>query len=176
MFFNDETIKVPEDTNLDIITDHAGIGIGLVTALRSTPFRLVFGEVPIPNELFPKSYPYGRLVEEVFKQQQNHGDDDDDDGDTTALLSEQDTKQLQEAVRYVADVAAQHFTYTRTYQSYIPSNCKSCVLLPMIPSLHYLSNLQDAKYNILDPALMDPHSKRLKLLLLLSRTWLTGIF
>jgi NADH dehydrogenase [ubiquinone] 1 alpha subcomplex assembly factor 6 len=39
------------DDEADIVASHAGIGIGLVTALRSTPYRVQHGEVPIPAEL-----------------------------------------------------------------------------------------------------------------------------
>jgi hypothetical protein len=47
-------------------------------------------------------------------------------------------------------------------------------LLPVIPSIVYLERLEAANYNIFEPTVIhDP--TRLKMLLLLARTWLTGV-
>jgi hypothetical protein len=70
----------------------------------------------------------------------------------------------------------EHFHVARSLQSKAqPKSAKPCILLSIIPSLHNLNKLQGFKYNLFHATLPDPNSQRLKLLFLLSRTWLTGV-
>jgi hypothetical protein len=46
----------------------------------------------------------------------------------------------------------------------------------VIPALLFLSKLQEVDHNLFDTKLQVSEQGRLKLLLLLGRTWLTGIF
>jgi Squalene/phytoene synthase len=154
------------DDQADIVAYHAGVGIGLVTALRSTPFRLSFGEVSIPAELFHSKFPYGQLILDYYHKQ----------NETNITLSESDARIFQEAIQHVAYTSAYHFTQARQFQGNVPKSGKPSILLPIIPSLHFLNKLENAKYNLFDPTVSDPNSKRLQLLLTLGRTWLTGIF
>lgn len=156
-------MKVSSEDAYDVAY-HAGIGIGLTTSLRSTPFRLQFGEVPLPGELFGPTFPFRNLIQNVYSS-----------NDEKIALSESDAKILKDAVKHVSDVAVEHFTTVRQFQSKIPRKGKSCILLPAIPSIHYLSKLEEVQYNLFDPKVTDGQSQRLKLLFLLSRTWLTGI-
>jgi hypothetical protein len=111
-------------------------------------------------------FPFGQLVEDSYYK----------GNEERITLSESDAIIFHDAIKYVAHTAAEHLSIARQHQGKIPSStAKSGVLLPMIPSIHYLSKLEDAKYNLFDPSLTDPNSKRLKLLWLLSRTWLTNV-
>jgi NADH dehydrogenase [ubiquinone] 1 alpha subcomplex assembly factor 6 len=144
----------------DIVASHAGVGIGLVTALRATPFRLVHGEVPIPAELLHPAFPYNELV--------NWHDDD-------FTLIEKDADMLRHAVQHMAEVATGHLAQARELQGRVPKHARAC-LLPVIPALLFLSKLQEVDHNIFDTKLQVSDQTRLRLLLLLGRTWLTGIF
>jgi len=88
-------------------------------------------------------------------------------------MSEADAKNFQEAVEQVAVTAASYLAEARERQSQIPKPARTA-LLPVVPALQYLSRLEKSKYDILNPSLLEP--ERFKLLLLLGRTWLTGVF
>jgi NADH dehydrogenase [ubiquinone] 1 alpha subcomplex assembly factor 6 len=148
------------DDEADVVASHAGIGIGLVTALRATPFRLVHGEVPIPAELLHNTFGYNELM--------NFEDDE-------FTLSEKDANMFREAVQIMAEEAAGHLAEARELQGKVPKHARAC-LLPVIPALLFLSKLQEVDHNLFDTKLQVSEQGRLKLLLLLSRTWLTGIF
>jgi NADH dehydrogenase [ubiquinone] 1 alpha subcomplex assembly factor 6 len=147
------------DDDADLVASHAGVGIGVTTALRATPFRLVQGEVPIPAELLHKTFPYNELV--------NWQDDE-------FTLSEQDATVLHEAVLHMAHVASSHLTQARELQGKVPKHARAC-LLPVVPALHFLSKLQEADHNLFDSQKLTDQT-RLALLLLLGRTWMTGVF
>jgi phytoene/squalene synthetase len=88
-------------------------------------------------------------------------------------LSPEDAASLDDAVRFVADQATTHLQQARSLQGSLPKPGR-LALLPVIPAMVYLNRLQAADYNILDPRVgHDP--TRLKLLLLLARTWMTGV-
>jgi NADH dehydrogenase [ubiquinone] 1 alpha subcomplex assembly factor 6 len=139
------------------VAQHAGIGIGLVTALRGARFRLARGECTIPRDLIPKSFPYHKLNEE----------------DPKAAMTEEETKMFQEAVFQMVQTASAHLSQAREMQSVVPKHARPC-LLPVVPALHYLSKLEKAEYNIFDDSLLE--QDHLKGLGLLGRTWLTGVF
>lgn len=155
--------KISEE-GADDAAFHAGIGIGLATNLRATPFRLLHGEVPIPAELFPPIYAYDELI-------RAWGESDRDE----FTLSEEHALILKDAVSHVAEEASLHLAQARTLQGKVPKPGRPC-LLPVVPALHYLGNLQQSDYNLFDPRVNDPTRMRLPVLLLLGRTWLTGIF
>ena len=135
----------------DEVAYHAGIGIGLTTALRAIPYKLSHGEHPLPVELIPSDFSYDRLETE-----------DSDEAET-----------FRAACQTVASSATEHFVAARNLQGKAPSS----ILLTMVPSLHYLSKLEASNYRALDAAAMTAGtgSDRLSLLLLLGRTWLTGV-
>lgn len=133
------------------------MGIGLATALRATPFRLLHGEMPLPRDLFRPGFPYHELVRD--KERFTLTDDD-------AIL-------FRNAVEQVAQAATTELSKARDLQGQVPKSARVC-LLPVVPSLHYLSKLDAANYNLFDEDLAE--ATRLRLLLLMGRTWLTGIF
>jgi NADH dehydrogenase [ubiquinone] 1 alpha subcomplex assembly factor 6 len=140
----------------DAVAYHAGIGLGLVTALRGSTVRLARGECSIPKELLPE-FPYHKF----------------NSNDPKAELTEDKYAILTEAIRHMAYVASSHLSTARDIQRDVPKHAKPC-FLPVVPALHYLSKLEKSKYDIFDPVLLDPD--RLTILALLSRTWLTGVF
>jgi NADH dehydrogenase [ubiquinone] 1 alpha subcomplex assembly factor 6 len=148
------------DDEADIVASHAGVGIGLVTALRATPFRLVYGEVPIPAELLHPTFGYNELTN--FQEEE-------------FTLSERDAAMFKQAVQHMAAEAAGHLGQARELQGKVPKHARACIL-PVIPALMFLSKLQEVDYNLFDTKLQISEQARLKLLLLLGRTWMTGIF
>lgn len=135
---------------------HAGVGIGLCLALRSSLFRLQHREVALPSELFRSSFPYRSVLEHP---------------ETT--LSEDDQNMWDAAVRAMADEASFHILEAQQFQRQVPRSGKVC-LLPMVPASLFLSKLQKARFDLRDPALYE--ETRLRLLLLLARSYLTGIY
>jgi NADH dehydrogenase [ubiquinone] 1 alpha subcomplex assembly factor 6 len=159
LYLSLECTGVRED-EADIVASHAGVGIGLATALRATPFRLVHGEVPIPSELLHPKFAYNELL--------NFQEDE-------FTLSEQDAAMFRQAVQHMAEEATGHLAQARELQGKVPKHARACIL-PVIPALVFLSKLQEVDHNLFDSKLQVSEQARLKLLLLLGRTWLTGIF
>jgi len=160
----------------DVVASHAGVGIGLATCLRSAPFRLLQGEIPLSADLFPPDFPFDRLVQSVVVDATSEHSNDHEQ-DPRFLLSEEDAHALEEAVRTMAREASSHLMRARDWQGCVPKAGRPC-LLPVVPSLHYLRQLEEkCQYDVLDKRLRNPKSSsRLSMLLSLGRTWLTGIF
>jgi phytoene/squalene synthetase len=147
---------VREDS-VDLVAHHAGIGIGLVTALRGARLRLARGECTIPAELIPQSFPYYKFNLD----------------DPKSELSEEEAKMLREAVYQMVQTASSHLLQARELQSSVPKHARPC-FLPVVPAMLNLSKLEKANYDIFDDALLEPD--HLTGLALLGRTWLTGVF
>lgn len=145
---------------------HAGIGIGLTTLLRGLPVRIFHGECSLPQVLFPPQFAWGDWM-----MQARH--DDHDENSNTPRLSEADAAIVDEAVKYVAHEATLNLQRVRSLQSQVPKPLRLS-FLPVVPSSVYLERLEKANYNVTDPTVIhDP--TRLKLMLLLARTWMTGV-
>lgn len=136
---------------------HAGIGMGIVTALRGARIRLARGECTIPKDLIPAQFPYHKFNTENPKSE----------------LTEQEHQLLKEAVREMVFIASSHLSEARERQSTVPRHARPC-FLPVVPALHFLSKLEKADYNIFDDSLLEPD--QLRVLFLMGRTWLTGVF
>lgn len=135
------------------MASYAGIGIGLTTLLRATPFRLIYDEVPIPAELIRATFPFRKVYEQ----------------DTT--LSGEEEEEWKAAVVQMATTAGAHLEEAKEIQSQLPRAARP-VLLPMIPSLQFLERLEGAKHNLLDANLYQP--LHLQLMLRLGQSWLLG--
>lgn len=155
--------KVREDT-ADLAAFHAGIGIGIVSAIRSFRYRAAFGEITIPQELLPSD-----MYPALYLEQRSSGAND---SETIKLVNEYD-KSLRDAVQTLSVMATGHLNAAREMQFKVPKHARPC-FLPVIPSIHYLSKLERAKYDVWDPMLLDP--SRFAVLLRMVRTWLTGVF
>ena len=140
-----------------MVAHHAGIGMGLVTALRGARFRLAHGECTIPKELIPKSFPYYKFNLDDPKKE----------------LTQEEADMLKESVFQMVQVASSHLLEARELQSDVPKHARAC-FLPVVPALQHLSKLEKAKYDIFDDSLLE--HENLKGLALLGRTWLTGVF
>ena len=168
LYLNLECMGVRDD-QADEVASHAGVAIGLLTALRATPFRLQHGEIPLPASLFPSKFPYDDLVRAMSLN------DKSDDTNSAITLTEANAQIWDEAIRHMAEVASEHLVRAQELQGQVPRQGRTAIL-PVVPAFHYLSRLRDVEYNLFHPALMNDESKRLQLLLFLGRTWLTGVF
>ena len=148
--------QVREDDS-DTVAYHAGIGVGLVTALRGARIRLARGECSIPKELIPPKFPYQKL--------NTHNPNSE--------LTSEESEQIRAAVKEMAILASSHLSEARDRQGCLPKHARPC-LLPVVPALHFLSKLEDVDYDIFHDSLLEPN--QLRVLLLLGRTWLTGVF
>ena len=155
IFLNSFLFKVREDS-ADLVAHHAGIGIGLVTALRGARFRLARGECAIPKDLIPK-FPYYKFNLDDPKQE----------------LTKEESDMLAESVFHMVQTASSHLSKARELQSDVPKHARPC-FLPVVPALHHLSKLEKANYDIFDDSLLE--HENLTGLALLGRTWLTGVF
>jgi hypothetical protein len=92
---------------------------------------------------------------------------------------------LRNAVVEMADMALFHLHRARAHQSHVPKGGRMA-LLPAVCGLHYLNSLKECNYNVLHPSLLGGNNdaslerverkRRLNLMFLLGRTWLTGTF
>ena len=169
-----ETVNVRDET-VDIVAQHAGIGIGLVTALRGIRMRLARGDCSIPKELLPPNFPYDKLI---YTNNSSFAVDDDAssterENDKENQLSEYEREQLREAVEHLCILGYSHLSQAQELQGDVPKHARTC-FLPVIPALHYLSKLEKAEYDIFDDKLMEHDN--MTILALLGRTWLTGVF
>lgn len=151
----------------DIVASHAGVGMGVLTNLRAAPFRVAMGEIPIPVELLPASFPYSILQDLA------------EDPETT-WPSEADEQDWKEAVQQMTMLASGHLMKAHNLQGQIPKAGRPC-LLPTIPALQYLTKLEAApvEYDVFHPELRGAGTDRwdrVKVLLLMSRSWLTGVY
>ncbi|KAL7561922.1 hypothetical protein ACA910_022482 [Epithemia clementina (nom. ined.)] len=151
-----ECLGVREDA-ADEAASYAGVGIGLTTALRGTSFRLVHGEVTVPSNLLGKTFPYNQLIGSVV-------------GDSK--LSDEDAKEWKNAVTAMALSASSYLAEARDKQGQIPKSART-VLLPVVPASLYLSRLEKYNYDVFEPALHEP--QRVQMMMMMARTWLTGI-
>ncbi|CAB9510376.1 complex I, assembly factor 6 [Seminavis robusta] len=152
----------------DIVASHAGVGMGVLVNLRAAPVRVVMGEIPIPVELLPATFPYSILQDLA------------DYPEETTWPDERDKLDWDEAVQQMAMLASGHLIKAQSLQGQIPKAGRSC-LLPMVPALHYLSKLESdpINYNVFHPQLRGvdvDRWDRVKMLLVLSRSWLTGVY
>lgn len=139
-----------------MVAYHAGIGLGLVTALRAARFRFARGEWTIPKDLLPAQFAYWK-----FNVQ---------DPESEITYVERDA--LKVAAYEMATVALSHLTEVRERQRDVPRQARPC-FLPLVPALHFLEKLDKVDHDIFDDRLLEPD--RLRVLLLLGRSWMTGV-
>ena len=170
-----ETMNV-RDESVDAVAQHAGIGIGLVTALRGIRMRLIRGECSIPKELLPPDFSIDKLI---YTNNSSFADDFEEDksqndfNEKENLLNEEERQILCNAVEQICILAYSHLTRAQELQSDVPKHARTC-FLPVIPAMHYLGKLEKAEYDIFDDKLLEHDN--MTILLLLGRTWLTGVF
>ena len=161
LYLSLETVGVREEA-ADVVASDVGVALGILTALRSTGFRASQGESSIPTDLASKC----NLSIDTLWSESAEGV-----GASEALQS---------ATREMADVASFHLHRARDNQHAVPKEGRMC-LLPAVCGLQYLDSLKGADYDVLHPSLVGGEEsvekrRRLDLMFLLGRTWLTGTF
>lgn len=163
-----------------MVASDVGVGLGLLTALRSTGFRATQGECSIPLDVASKH----RLNMDMVWSAWDASIDPDDSASTKADAAATAREALRGAAREVADVASFHLRRAREKQSSVPREGRPC-LLPAVCGLQYLDSLRQCNYDVLHPTLVggggdaagsDERRRRLGLMLYLGRAWLTGTF
>lgn len=145
------------DDAADAVASHAGIGIGLATAIRGTPFRLAQSELSIPRELLARDFQLQSLQDFYLN-----------DNPEAAV----DVDAWRNAIRQVAAEAAAHLNEAQALQSQVPKEGR-VALLPLVPAQQFLGRLERADYDVFSSTAHDDN--RLRLLLLLARSWLTNV-
>eukprot|EP00521_Asterionellopsis_glacialis_P017564 CAMPEP_0195295606 /NCGR_PEP_ID=MMETSP0707-20130614/17690_1 /TAXON_ID=33640 /ORGANISM="Asterionellopsis glacialis, Strain CCMP134" /LENGTH=354 /DNA_ID=CAMNT_0040356865 /DNA_START=274 /DNA_END=1338 /DNA_ORIENTATION=+ len=158
-----------QNEQADQVASHAGRGIGLTMALRSTIPRLWKGELTIPADAYPGVFPTTYLL-------QRHA------AATASLESPSPSPPydpdkediIRQGFEHVASLASVHLQKAREDQHQIPSSGRSC-LLPVVPNLQFLEQLQHYQYDIGTTQQAYDQSK-FRTLALIGRAWMTGVF
>jgi len=178
LYLSLETVGI-RDEQTDMIASDIGVGLGILTALRSTGFRATQGECSIPLDLANKYNVDMDTLWNAWDASIHTSDAVDELVEKTAASQEA----LRSSTREMADFASFHLHRARDAQSTVPKDGRSC-LLPAVCGLQYLDSLKECNYNVLHPSLVGGDSdtsgierkRRLSLMFLLGRTWLTGTF
>jgi hypothetical protein len=162
-----------------MVASDVGVGLGMLTALRSTGFRAAHAECSIPLDLANK---HSVSLDTLWIA---NDDETDERGKREASR-----RALRDAVKEMADVARFHLHRARDNQSGVPKEGRTA-LLPAVCGLHYLNALEESDYDVLHPSLVrgggrggyddnassgSERRRRLGLMFLLGRSWLTGTF
>ncbi len=184
LYLSLETVGVRDD-GADMVASDIGVGLGVLTALRSTAFRASQGECSIPLDLATK---HDVLMDTLY-----HAWDSSINNDSNSIGGDSDSEQLEkanmarEALRgatvEMVEMASFHLHRARENQGKVPKEGRMC-LLPAVCGLKYLDSLKQYNYDVLHPALVGggddaaavERRRRLSLMLMLGRTWLTGTF
>ncbi|KAL7518828.1 hypothetical protein ACHAWX_003632 [Stephanocyclus meneghinianus] len=164
LYLSLECVGVRDEAS-DMVASDIGVSLGLITALRSTAFRAMQGECSIPLDLTTK---YSITMDTIYDAANSHSDEALDE---TKLVAAQVS--LQNAAREMAQMASFHLHRARAKQGVVPKEARAC-LLPAVCGLQYLDALKACNYDLFHPSLVD--GKRLRLMILLGRAWLTGLF
>ena len=153
----------------DLVASHVGIGVGIMTAIRSIIPRIAMNaEMAIPIDICEKYSISSKHIQNLF---QNY-----DVNDTNSNGDES----LTNAVREMSHISLSYLSCARSQQYLVPKDGRPC-LLPAVGALHYLSALEKVHFNILHPNLLSHDSLQGRIYLLqnmlkLLRTKYTGTF
>jgi len=178
-----------------MVASDVGVGLGILTALRSTGFRAAQAECSIPSDLANKHSVSMDTLWSAGGASSKSNDDGDDFGKTEMRAASR--LALRGAIVEMADVARFHLHRARDNQSDVPREGRAA-LLPAVCGLHYLDALGGCDYDVLHPSLVGAgrrrvedddndddddnassgsgRRRRLGLMFSLGRTWLTGTF
>ena len=149
-----------------MVASDIGVSLGLITALRATAFRAMSGECSIPLDLTNK---YSITLGTIYNAAKIHNDKTDEN--KSDLIESQE--KLRSATKEMVHIARFHMYRAREKQSVVPNKARPC-LLPAVCGLQYLDALNECNYDVFHPSLTD--KRRLNLMLLLGRAWLTGSY
>ena len=180
LYLSLETVGVRDDES-DMVASDIGVGLGVLTALRSTAFRASQGECSIPLDLATKHDISMDTLYQAWDASINDGGNDSDQLEKAAVAKES----LRGATLEMVEMASFHFHRARENQGKVPKEGRMC-LLPAVCGLKYLDSLKEYNYDVLHPLLVGggedaaavaaEKRRRLSLMLMLGRTWLTGTF
>ena len=184
LYLTFECVNV-RDEEADLVASDIGVGLGILTSLQSTGFRISQNnECSIPIDVASR---YG-VTTDTLHAALAAVEKERDDGSTTstnavidadrAVLSQE---ALRNAVIEMADMAYFHLHRARDHQSNVPKEGRMA-LLPAVCGLHYLNSLRECDYNVLHPSLLGgknndsslervERKRRLNLMFLLGRTF-----
>ena len=160
------------DEIADEAASNVGIGLTLVTALRSTVYRAsALGEISIPGELMERHGVPSRYLVNLPKRDIGKDLTADEEGYDRALRG---------AVRDMAYLASSHLSQARRLQMKVPKDGR-LALLPAVGALTYLRKLEQVEFDVLHTDLLakegfSAQKDKLYTLLFLGRAWLTGVF
>lgn len=182
LYLSLECVGVRDETT-DMVASDIGVGLGLLTALRSTCFRATQGECSIPLDLATK---YGVTMDTLWNawdasiNNPNGSNNDNNDDSGGRIEKAAASVALRSATLEMANLASFHLNRARDAQSSVPKEGRAC-LLPAVCGLQYLDSLKECDFNVLHPSLVGggdgngiERKRRLGLMFLLGRTWLTG--
>jgi NADH dehydrogenase [ubiquinone] 1 alpha subcomplex assembly factor 6 len=144
-----------------MVASDIGVALGLITALRSTSFRAMQGEISIPLDLTNK---YSITMDTLYNAANAHNDESVD-------IDKSAQKAVRNASKELAEMASFHLHRARSKQSVVPKEARTC-LLPAVCGLEYLDSLKKCNYDVFHPSLGE--GRRLGLMMLLGRAWATG--
>ena len=180
LYLSLETVGVRDDES-DMVASDIGVGLGVLTALRSTAFRASQGECSIPLDLATKHDISMDTLYQAWDASINDDEKDSDQLEKAAVAKES----LRAATMEMVEMASFHFHRARENQGKVPKEGRMC-LLPAVCGLKYLDSLKECNYDVLHPVLVGggedaaavavERRRRLSLMLMLGRTWLTGTF
>lgn len=182
LYLSLETVGVRDD-GADMVASDIGVGLGVLTALRSTAFRASQGECSIPLDLATKHDVSMDTLYHAWDSSINN-DNNSSGGDSEQLEKANMAKEaLRGATVEMVEMASFHLHRARENQGKVPKEGRMC-LLPAVCGLKYLDSLKECNYDVLHPALVGgsddaaavERRRRLSLMLMLGRTWLTGTF
>jgi NADH dehydrogenase [ubiquinone] 1 alpha subcomplex assembly factor 6 len=179
LYLSLETVGVRDDES-DKVASDIGVGLGVITALRSTAFRASQGECSIPLDLAVKHDVSMETLYHAWDASTHVSEDS-----SSALV--QNAKVAKESLRGatldMVEMASFHLHRARENQGKVPKEGRMC-LLPAVCGLKYLDSLKECNYEVLHPGLVGggddaaaiERRRRLSLMFMLGRTWLTGTF
>ena len=157
------------NSDADIVASHLGIGIGIMTAIRSiVPKITVNAEMAIPVDICEKYSISPKYLQNLI--QNYDAGENNNKGD----------QPLREAVKEMSHISMSHLAYARSRQHLVPTEGRPC-LLPAVAGLQYLSTLEQVHFNILHPDILSRDSLQgrinvVKIMLKMLRAKYTGIF
>ncbi|KAL3788798.1 LOW QUALITY PROTEIN: hypothetical protein HJC23_006251 [Cyclotella cryptica] len=164
LYLSLECVGVRDEAS-DLVASDIGVSLGLINALRSTAFRAMQGECSIPLDLTTK---YSITMDTIWDAANAHNNEAVKEA---KFVEAQES--LQNAAQEMAEMASLHLHRARAKQSVVPKEARAC-LLPAVCGLRYLNDLKECNYDLFHPSLAD--GRRLRLMLLLGRAWLTGSY
>ncbi|KAL7545590.1 hypothetical protein ACHAWF_008942 [Thalassiosira exigua] len=159
------------DENADAVASDVGVALGILTALRSTAFRAARGESSIPDDVALRHSASMDALRSALEASAR-GDGTDEQRESASASREA----VRSASREMAAAASVRLARARENEHLVPKEGRTTILLPAACGLRCLDSLKEVDYDVFHPSVVGDGGRRLGLMFLLGRTWLTGIF